>query len=318
MLLAAILSASILQDDPGMDDLKLKLQNAEHRARFLADELNRVRQQFPTAAQAAECPVVADRTLRQLRMSLDLQDATLEDLFSKISGHASLPLVFDPELPKGWARGERVSIKVSGLPLEAILTLVLTARLYGHIVTAKGEVLIAPHDRPKLLAEKQLTTPALIGYILSYGPIDSQAEDRKRIAELLLQLDSDDLEARDNADSQMLALGHRAFLCLETSDWKPASVEGVTRLKTIRAQLAAMRDIVESGGLQKDIRFLARLDDPQVHRRLRRILGGVRPFATDGFPEPGAKLADYLGAWWGYAQDSISWDVAKDVYVPKR
>ena len=70
--------------------------------------------------------------------------------------------------------------------------------------------------------------------------------------------------------------------------------------------------LVRDAGLEHDVEFLARLKDPRAYDRLARILGGLKPFLTDGFPAPTPDLAARMHDWWAGAKDRVQWNVAAD------
>ncbi|HXX95326.1 MAG TPA: hypothetical protein VEN81_17010, partial [Planctomycetota bacterium] len=72
--------------------------------------------------------------------------------------------------------------------------------------------------------------------------------------------------------------------------------------------------LVRNAGLEHDVEFLARLRDPRAYDRLARILGGIAPFARDGFPPPGADLAPRMHEWWAVAKDRVRWNPEADRY----
>jgi hypothetical protein len=84
------------------------------------------------------------------------------------------------------------------------------------------------------------------------------------------------------------------------------------------AQANAYDALIRGAGLERDVEFLARLNDPRAARRLARILGQVSPFSTRGLPPAGPDLAARMHDWWADSKDRVRWDEKEDRYIEIR
>ncbi len=317
---AAVFAIAVLgqSDEVEKYELELRVKNAEHRSQFADGEIKRLREMMPRQIQSADVAAASLRTLKNLRITVDAQSTPLADLLASWSKHSGLTFKIDPEVGKDWAKEQVMSIKVVDILMESMLKLCLQPSQFDFVATVSGEILISTKERCTALARKTVTAPALIDYILSYAPASdaARAAAEKRLRELLPRLDSDDPDAREDAHSQIVHMGRGAHDVLKTLAWEAKTADGGARVKEIVTQFDAARAATDPTGLQRDVLFLAQIDDPRARERLKRILGGVRPFDTDGMPE-GAGAADYLCGWWAWAQHRVTWDAAKDAYVRK-
>ncbi len=307
-MIALLLALAPLQDDR-IDELEaqvyrleIRLKNAERAKRFLADELKLGKADALSAARRL-----------QMTMTLDMQNAKLPDVLKEIEEHSGLAFKCDKGLDD-----EIISIKVTDIFLTGLLKLMLQPKQLTFGITKQGEVRIAKRDpAPADGADKPLDPGTLLDYLLAPRG-EPTADDRRKIDSLVVRLDSDELEARDGAVAELQKMGDRSWRVLESLAWKGKAAEGTSRLKELRERMDTVRRHIEHEALERDVPALATLlGDPRAHERLRRILSGLPPFASGGFPKPGPGLGDYVRAWWVYARDGARWNAEKDAYEPR-
>ena len=150
----------------------------------------------------------------------------------------------------------------------------------------------------------------ILDYAFSFRPLKD--EDLGRVTSILADLDSDDVAVREKATKELADLRGLASSILRCLDLMKMGAEVQARAQDALKELDRHNRALESPGIERDIEFLAVIDDPRGYERLKRILSGVRPFLVAGFPEKGPGLAEYLTGWWAYSKDRVRWNVRED------
>jgi hypothetical protein len=151
---------------------------------------------------------------------------------------------------------------------------------------------------------------ALLEYAFAFRPLKD--EDQARIAAVLVELESDEIAVRERASKELVRMGGPASVVLRSLDLAPMGVEARARVEDVLKEFDRYNRLIQSPGLERDLEFLAVVDDPRGYERLKRILSGVRPFSSAGFPEKTAELAQYMAGWWAYSKDRVRWNPRND------
>ena len=156
---------------------------------------------------------------------------------------------------------------------------------------------------------------ALLEHVFAFRPLKD--EDHARVTAVLADLESDDIAVREKAAKELGRMGGSASAALRSLDPARMGAEARARVEDALKELDRYNRMLQSPGLERDIEFLAVIDDPRGYERLKRILSGVRPFSVAGFPEKGAGLAEYLTGWWAYSKDRVRWNPREDRFEDK-
>jgi hypothetical protein len=108
------------------------------------------------------------------------------------------------------------------------------------------------------------------------------AVERKRIEDLLRQLDAGAFQARDQAARELLAIGEQAVPALEKALAADPPLETKRRLEELHGELTGMRLRGERLRADRAVEILERLGTPQARQVLQALAGGA----------PGARLTE--------------------------
>lgn len=156
---------------------------------------------------------------------------------------------------------------------------------------------------------------ALYDYAFSFHPVTE--EERARVTAAIAELENEEIGAREKAVLDLRSRGAVAVSVLRGLDAAGMSSEARARVQDVLRDLGEFDRLLQSPGLERDVEFLLVVDDPRGYERLKRILSGVPPFASAGFPEKGACFALYLSGWWAYSKDRVRWNPGLDRFEPK-
>lgn len=296
--------------------LELKLKNAERAAKRLEEEILRWRKETPESKRAVLEDVGVMARLKSIRISMDYQDARLGEMLSYLKDLTGLTFRTDKGLGERFLEDTRITIKVSDLAVETVLKLAL--HMHGASFTASptGEVILARPQDIEALAAPGGPAGTIIEYLLS--PVDPPSDaERETLLKRLAALEDDDVQVRDDAHSELMRNGRAVRSLLAEGAWKPRSKEGEAQRRRLQDALDFAARLVEESSLDRDVAFLARLDHDRAHARLKRLLSKVRPFSTDGFPDPSPGLSAYLEGWWAWARDRVTWNAESHRYEPR-
>lgn len=152
-------------------------------------------------------------------------------------------------------------------------------------------------------AEKE----ALLAYVFSFRPVTGK--DRSRILSLLNTLGSD-----TEAGRKLAAMGGVAAVVLDGLVTEGHDTFLLANGARALSEGAPVGRLVRGSELERNVEFLARLDDPRAYPRLKRILAAVQPLSREGVPPAGPKLAERLHAWWAEAKHRVRWSPEADRY----
>ena len=192
-------------------------------------------------------------------------------------------------------------VQVGTLTIEKVGDTLSHGQIRNARMTPKAGDLVAP---VRFLSPAEES--AVLEYIFSFRAVTE--EDRDRVHELLTKLDTDPSAARELA-----GMGGPAAVALD--QLKRGGLDSNLLNAGARALYigAPIGRLVGDAGLEHDVQFLARLDDPRAHARLARILSAVEPFAKNA-PKPGPDLAGRIHAWWVGAERRVRWSPEADRY----
>lgn len=150
---------------------------------------------------------------------------------------------------------------------------------------------------------------AFLNHLFSYSPLTEA--DRREVEGLVMQLGDERIDAREQATAALLARGRPALMVLRTL---PAATDAEVRARTAFAlrELERLDALVEAGGWERDVPYLAEHTDPRARRRLDRILSRLAPFDGEGLS---GISVEALSEWWLQAQERIRWDTDRDCFV---
>jgi hypothetical protein len=156
---------------------------------------------------------------------------------------------------------------------------------------------------------------AALDYLFSFRP--AEEKDQARVDAGIEGLGSPDASVRKNALKDLLAQGAPARRRLEkppSAGFPEAAKPGITE---VLDRWAGLEDLLGGPGVERDLEYLASVDDPRAYDRLKRILSVVRPFSKEGFPERGSGLAPALRVWWEGNRARVLWNADADRYEEK-
>jgi len=153
---------------------------------------------------------------------------------------------------------------------------------------------------------------AALDYLFSFRPVEEK--DRAGIEEALRGLGSQDPAVRKKSLKDLLQGGAPARFLLEKPAAGSPNEELQARLKEAFDRWTQLEELLGGSGAERDVEFLALVDDVRAYERLKRILSAVRPFSKEGFPAQGSGLASTLRGWWKGARGRILWNPAADRY----
>lgn len=159
------------------------------------------------------------------------------------------------------------------------------------------------------------TRKEFLDYLFSFRPVT--ADDREQVGKRIEQFSDNSIDVREEAGRRLVAMGRPAWVALKALDLDGRDEETKSRVAAALLELRGWNELVESGGLDHDLGYLARHSDARAYERLKKILSGVRPFSVDGVPERGPALDQYLRGWWDYSKSRVSWNADTDRFEPK-
>jgi hypothetical protein len=155
----------------------------------------------------------------------------------------------------------------------------------------------------------------LLEYAFSFRPLLD--EDHSRVTAFLAELESDDIAARERATNELGKMGGSASAVLRSLDLVRMSAEARARVEDSLKELDRYNRMLQSPGLERDIEFLAVVDDARGYEGLKRILSGVGALSFAGFPEKGTGLSEYLMGWWAHSKNRVRWNLREDRFEEK-
>ncbi|HEV3026242.1 MAG TPA: hypothetical protein VG457_01635 [Planctomycetota bacterium] len=153
---------------------------------------------------------------------------------------------------------------------------------------------------------------AALDYLFSFRPVEEK--DRAGIEEAARGLGSEDPAVRKKSLKDLLQGGAPARVLLEKKSAGSPDEEPRARLKEAFDRWAQLEELLGGPGAERDVEFLALVDDARAYERLKRILSAVQPFSKEGFPAPSSGLASALRVWWKGARGRILWNPTADRY----
>jgi hypothetical protein len=130
-------------------------------------------------------------------------------------------------------------------------------------------------------------------------------EDRRAVARMVEKLGDDDVRTRERATAALVAHGFPALMILRKREVPPGDAEVRARLRLVLRSLERLDALCRAGGWERNVPYLASLEDARAVRRLEWILADV-------VDREEVVPWDSIREWWTEVATRVRWDPEAD------
>jgi hypothetical protein len=145
-----------------------------------------------------------------------------------------------------------------------------------------------------------------LDYLFSHRAVTD--DDRRVVAQLVEQIGDDDVRTRERATVALVSRGFPALTILRDQKALSGDAEVHARLKFVARSLDRLDALCRAGAWERNVAYLAGLEDPRAIQRLERILADV-VIHEEVVPW------DSIREWWEAVSPRVRWDAAADRFV---